>query len=279
MQTDDIHEQNIWPIIDHAIFSRLAKYLRRLAFQQIRSLLDNGSLTLVSMSADQAKLILRSDLSVPDEAGDEVLYQEFAHAIIEGVDNSIGIYTYYLLRQRLFAPVHGQIPDDFWSTLTALVWLDLRFQRTVAVTMECNLRSRTFFSPGGFVSMILSPCTFWLLVSLACDLTLRQTPLNNPNKGDSNQPILEGLEKLRAVGIDQGLHSQSQWAGLWDQWILREALRRAIPGAPSEIIQELRELPLCMQNYSGTQTSKSNLAAPDWFLAVPPWFREWEGLA
>jgi len=277
MQLNDPHQQEIGPIIDPAIFHQLADYLRLEAFRQLNSVLEQGSLASVNMSLGQADLILHSNLSVPSESADAANYQTVVQAVIKAeAGNSISVETNYLLRHRLFTPPHGRIPDDFWPLLTDLAWLALRFQQSVAEKLEYSFRSRVFFRQGEFVSMLVSPCTFWLLLSMACAKTISESGSFLLLHGGQNPPTLDGLEKLKSVGIAQGLQSQDHWAGLWDQWILREALRQMPPNGPAEILQEIQMLPLCTGKHEDASSISSNLAAPDWFEAAPKWFKEWE---
>lgn len=180
------------------------------------------------------------------------------------------------LRRRIGLDDDRQIGADFWPLVTELAWGDLQWQRDAAEMVEQALRQRTLFRPGEFVVTPVSPRTFWLLILLAIGHT---APSWKDRVRRSRHRTRRHLDYLQIVATGEALHAD--WATVWDQWILSEALVQWGCARCSQGVQAaLRALPLNRLRGMSYQPEADEirpvaLRLPDWEAAMPSWMVAW----
>lgn len=168
------------------------------------------------------------------------------------------------------------VPEGFWAVLGERAWADLFYRHTVARRLEQAIHQRTLFALQGkcaFPIFTLSPRTFWLLISLSAaraDFGFRDRPR-----------VRHIVQKLHDLGGEMGL--QPEWANLWDQWVLLEAIRSR-PSGPQAvaILRALDALPLgrlgkveASAKPVSAEEQGIQLAQPQWSADIPVWFQDW----
>jgi hypothetical protein len=105
--------------------------------------------------------------------------------------------------ERLIDGVNDEnIPVDWWELIAERAWGDLEFQRQSGDAARLYLRDKVLFPAGKAPCPRFAPQFFWLLILLAA----------------YDRPLAVFREAAAAQV------SQPQWAGLWDQWFVREAI-------------------------------------------------------
>ncbi len=216
--------------------------------------------------------------------------------VVAQIEDQLGILT------------ENRLPPDFWYLIGYRAWGDPHFRRTVSDLIETELRQRTLFALGEFPTMILSPHAFWLLIALT-DIYLPPEPPEGKKgwlrrlwekfqrlllKGyrfrvatvlrPEKSHIVRAISVLRSEGEKHGL--QTDWATVWDQWLLLEAWQRWQSQECSDTLkQTMHSLPLSKKylqspeaEQAAAQKSKTTpiaIAKRSWEDDVPTWFRTW----
>ena len=221
---------------------------------------------------------------------------EWRRQVIVEIEHQLGILT------------ENRLPPDFWHFISYRAWCDPNFKRTASDLIETELRQRTFFALGEFKTMILSPHTFWLLIALT-DIYL-PAELPEEKKGwlrrlwekfqrlllkgyrfrvatvirPEKSHIVRAIRLLRSEGEKHGL--STNWATVWDQWLLLEAWKRwQSQECSDELKQTMHSLPLNKKYYQppeGEQAAEKKakttpiaIAKSNWEDDEPTWFRTW----
>lgn len=133
------------------------------------------------------------------------------------------------------------LPDSLWPVTASLAWLDPEFQFSILQKIHLMLRQKQLFDISEIPFIQISPVTFWLLIALTS-----QNPLKFRYPFSSNERTAVRTEK-RLHHLALHFINQNQWAGFWDQWIIRLALFRWTPAfqyLPSQLSRAILELPL-----------------------------------
>lgn len=269
--------------IDRSNIELLADSLRNIGRDLLNGLLNERILSMIMFDESQALLFFRPDMFFTPAAHDDLIYDYKAqlHALMysaepESIVEQGSVLTERLIRHFIYDPTDSALPNDFWTLITGLTWLQPEYQREIASTLENYFRSRTFFTRDGFSnSMVLSPNTYWLLVSMAGQRTIWQIESSGPRQRLNQQAVVRALTQLVGVATRLGLDmTYGPWATLWDQWVLRRAVEVGADHAPDEVITELKLLPLFHK--TGAQQQASKLARSDWNTNAPAWFTMWE---
>ncbi len=169
----------------------------------------------------------------------------------------------------------GVAPDwlaaSFWPLAGELAWNESVFQAGCSRTLISALSRRVLFSPDGPPLPQIAPRTFWALIAIAPVGRIPLRPF-----GLRRHRVSAGLQRLRKQSAV--LAQAPEWAGLWDQWLIVEALR-VWPGVAGYTPRPLREavlaLPLRPLLEPGANAAADRgappLAAPGWDTQIPPW--------
>ncbi len=133
------------------------------------------------------------------------------------------------------------LPDSLWPVAASLAWQDPEFQFSILQKIHQMLRQRQLFDISEIPLIRISPITFWLLIALTS-----QNPLKFRYPLSSNErAAVRSQKRLHLLALN--FLTQNQWAGFWDQWIIRLALFRwtsAFQYLPSQLSRAILELPL-----------------------------------
>lgn len=236
--------------------------------------------------------------------------------------DAVGEHWRYEFRRVLGVDGIAPYPKSFWPLLAERAWLTLEFSREAAELVENALSKRALFvsgsvqgdertapTSGPFPPMLLNERVYWLLIALAADLAkiersdplralarrlqqrgwtrMMRFPLWLANRLDAWLPgrrqQTRALNAMRENGLAFGL--EPAWAGVWDQWVLCEALRLWQRSATDDrLVLALGSLPLC-EHYPGAMLSPRRtqertpsipaLAHEAWKNDAPDWFLRW----
>lgn len=162
------------------------------------------------------------------------------------------------------------IPSDWWPLVGKRAWLDLEFQFRAGSEARAYLRVHTLFKEGQIPCPTFSANTFWMLIAMTGPIPPRWWQWRRRASSDW----------LRQEARKQIV--QPEWAGLWDQWLFVEAMRRWPRGVgelPSSLQQALYSLPLLAElppslsesSRNSDENSPVELAAPSWRTGFPDW--------
>jgi hypothetical protein len=133
------------------------------------------------------------------------------------------------------------LPDDLWPISANAAWCNPDFQFSVALKINNWLRTMRLVVPYELPVAILSPITFWALISLA-----RIKPLRFPYwfswKKRDNIRVSRRIQQEA-----QRQMMRNEWAGFWDQWVIQLASQRwpsAFSQLDNRLCKALLSLPL-----------------------------------
>ena len=154
------------------------------------------------------------------------------------------------------------LPDDLWPITAKTAWCNPDFQFSVALKINNWLRTMQLVVPYELPIVILSPITFWALISLA-----KIKPLSFP--------YWFSRKKRSGIRISRRFQQEAQkqmmrneWAGFWDQWVIQLASQRwpsAFSQLDNRLCKALLSLPLLKT------TANSTLCRKKSFLKLSLW--------
>ena len=182
---------------------------------------------------------------------------------------------HYRIRDRIALAVDGvedkMLPYWAWPLVAQTAWADPAFRHEVAWRIHRRQRDRLPLSDGSICPVMLQPETFWVLLAL-CDI--------RPGKH-----WLRSSERLRARQADRMRHIArvqtlgGQWAGFWDQWIIRMACQQwpqAYQRQPGGFRQALGRMPLMRGVVPQKRRFElANLGKTLWWNLFLPGSRQW----
>jgi hypothetical protein len=109
------------------------------------------------------------------------------------------------------------LPDALWSIAAEMAWNDARFKLSVSMKLYEWLRNIRLLAPYEPFVPLISANTFWVLISLAM---VKPPKTNRWLSADARARVRLGkhLQEEARVRI-----LSNEWAGFWDQWIIRMA--------------------------------------------------------
>ncbi len=163
-----------------------------------------------------------------------------------------------------FAPPQRQyVPDSGWRTAGAIAWGDGRFLHALATGIRRRLRmtGSPLDAPQGVVRP--APETFWLLCAAL------------PG-GRSRQP-----SSARLADLALRLADRPGWAGVWEQWLIAEAILATESEPRTDARRLLAQLPIfdrpayrVLRGSLGAADSVgATIAAEGWDEALPTCLR------
>jgi hypothetical protein len=112
------------------------------------------------------------------------------------------------------------LPDELWLAAAGAAWCDPNFQFSVAMKLINWLRNTRLMVPYEHPEPRLSPNTFWVLIAL--------TQIKPLEAGYFFSP-----KERAAVRVQRRFQEEAnlrimvnEWAGFWDQWVIRLASQR-----------------------------------------------------
>lgn len=184
------------------------------------------------------------------------------------------------------------LPSGGWEALGRWAWGGPAFQRDAVALLEAKLRANVLFVGGDWSTLrqptlSLSPQTIWLLLALAAPhriaprpswlrrlmaearaalVALRARRWPWPRRRDDSELASAMFVELgRRHGLVPG------WAGVWDQWLLLQAVRRWPGDDAGPVRAAIAALPLAGPPRPGGLS----LARPHWSNECPAWFQTW----
>ncbi|WP_448207780.1 hypothetical protein [Azospirillum sp. sgz302134] len=165
---------------------------------------------------------------------------------------------------RFVPPERRYVPDGGWRLAGTIAWSDPRFLH--ALGMGIRRRVRATGSPLDMPEGAVRPApeTFWLLCAAL------------PDRRSGSPPSAHLTELALRLANAPG------WAGVWEQWLIAEAISAAGSAAGlvarSAVARLLAQLPVfdrpAYRALRGTlgppDPEGPSIAAPDWDAAAPP---------
>lgn len=206
----------------------------------------------------------RRDWQPPD------LTQHLSHAARRSLQHGVSVPRWELiaahwLDRRVGGVSARWLAQPFWTLAGTLAWSDAHTQAETARTLLATLQRRVLFEPDAPSLPLLVPQTCWTLIALA--------EIGRPSRWHLPLRRRRTVAALRRLQHIATLHALAPgWAGLWDQWVLLEALR-LWPGALDRCTAQLRTalLALPLREQLGLPPVTPSAALPPVALAAAGW--------
>lgn len=177
------------------------------------------------------------------------------------------------MNQRVGGISPRWLATPLWELAAEMAWGDMTFQNEIARMLLGALRQRVLVTSDHLPVPLITPRTCWACVALA--------PIGTPQSWRmqlQRGAITRGLRCLQAIAA--GYMLTPGWAGVWEQWLMSEALRLwngAAERVEPPVRTALLALPLHTRLHATVPsgdtpaTADVDLATPDWDQDLPSW--------
>jgi hypothetical protein len=169
----------------------------------------------------------------------------------------------------------GILPDELWPAAAGAAWCDPNFQFSAALKLINWLRNTRLMVPFDHPEPRLSPNTFWVLIALTQIKPLKAGYFFS-RKERASVRVQRRFQEEANLRI-----MVNEWAGFWDQWLIRLACQRWPSGfrqMDTRLCKALLALPLldttAMTKLCGNKRSFSLSIR----LFIEKWFDKLDGI-